>query len=46
VPHPGWFTTEIVFRRCERCDQRNVVKDDWFVCDVCGAGLPERWNFR
>jgi hypothetical protein len=27
VAHPGRFTTEVVFRRCERCGERNVVKD-------------------
>ena len=45
LPHPGRFTTEVVFRRCPRCFQRNVVKDDWFVCQVCGAELPQGWNF-
>jgi len=45
VAHPGRFTTEIVFRRCERCGERNVVKDGWFACGVCGAELPPRWNF-
>jgi hypothetical protein len=44
VPHPGRFTTAVVFGRCERCGKRNVVEDGWFVCGVCGAGLPERWN--
>jgi hypothetical protein len=45
VPHPGRFTTEVVFRGCERCGERNVVRDGWFVCGVCGAGLPAGWNF-
>lgn len=40
VPHPGRFTTEVVFRRCERCGERNVVKDAWFVCAVGGEELP------
>jgi hypothetical protein len=44
VRHPGRFTLEVVFRRCERCGERNVVKDGWLVCGVCGAELPERWN--
>src|SRR5262249_31051208 len=44
VPHPGRFTTEVVFRRCGRCGQRNIVKDGWFVCGVCGAELPSQWN--
>jgi hypothetical protein len=43
--HPGRFTTEITFRRCEACGERNVVKDGWFVCGVCGAELPAEWNF-
>jgi hypothetical protein len=45
VPHPGRFTTEITFRRCEACGERNVVKDGWFVCGVCGVDLPSVWNF-
>jgi hypothetical protein len=45
VRHPGRFTTEVVFRRCGRCGERNVVKDGWFICGVCGADLPAGWNF-
>jgi hypothetical protein len=45
VVHPGRFTTEAVFRRCERCGERNVVKDSWFICGVCGGDLPAEWNF-
>lgn len=45
VPHPGRFTKEVVFRRCVKCGERNVVKDGWFVCGVCGAELPQEWNF-
>lgn len=45
IPHPGRFTTAIVFRRCPACAERNVVKDDWFVCQVCGGDLPRVWNF-
>jgi hypothetical protein len=45
ISHPGRFTREIVFRRCPACSERNVVKDGWFVCALCGADLPERWNF-
>ena len=44
VGHPGRFTTAMVFRRCGRCGERNVVKDGWFVCGVCGADLPAAWN--
>lgn len=45
VAHPGRFTVEVVFRRCEGCGERNVVRDGWFVCGVCGAELPAEWNF-
>lgn len=45
VEHPGRFTFEAIFRRCEACGERNVVKDDWFHCAICDAALPERWNF-
>ncbi len=45
VEHPGRFTTKIVFRLCTHCGERNVVKDEWFVCEVCGGDLPEFWNF-
>ena len=46
LPHPGRFTQEVVFRRCPRCGERNVVKDGWFVCGACGADLPAGWNFQ
>jgi RNA polymerase sigma factor (sigma-70 family) len=45
IAHPGRFTQEVVFRRCPTCGERNVVKDGWYVCGMCGAGLPADWNF-
>jgi hypothetical protein len=45
VVHPGRFTTEVIFRRCPNCGERNVVKDRWFACQVCGGELPRAWNF-
>ena len=45
LDHPKRFTTEIVFRLCPSCGQRNVVKDSWFHCAVCSASLPAHWNF-
>lgn len=45
LEHPGGFTTACLFRRCEACASRNIVKDGWFHCDLCGASLPEHWNF-
>ena len=45
IRHPGRFTAEFVFRRCVSCGERNLVKDDHFVCAICGAELPPLWNF-
>jgi hypothetical protein len=45
IVHPGRFTTEVIFRLCLGCGQRNVVKDGWFACQVCGSQLPRVWNF-
>jgi hypothetical protein len=45
LAHPGQFTQEVFFRRCPACSQRNIVKDRWFVCGVCGADLTPDWNF-
>jgi hypothetical protein len=45
IAGPEGFTRPIVFRRCAGCGQRNIVKDGWFVCGVCGAELPAAWNF-
>ena len=45
IEPPAGFDPAIVFRRCPQCGERNIVKDDWFVCDICGAELPPNWNF-
>jgi len=45
ILHPGKFTTEMIFRRCPSCGQHNIVKGGWFYCGVCGAKLPQEWNF-
>lgn len=44
--HPPEFTHPIVFRRCRQCRQRNIVKDDHYVCAVCGDPLPTTWNMN
>jgi hypothetical protein len=46
VPHPGIFTDAVVFRRCPTCGERNVVREDDFVCAVCDSALPMQWNFE
>ncbi|MER5918558.1 hypothetical protein ABT124_52245, partial [Streptomyces sp. NPDC001982] len=42
--HPSSFTHEVVFRRCPGCQERNIVREDDFVCVFCGSDLPEAWN--
>jgi hypothetical protein len=45
VPHPSRFTDEFTFRRCPRCEERNLVRDGDFTCAICDADLPASWNF-
>jgi hypothetical protein len=45
LPHPSGFTFVARFRRCPKCGERNLVKDDWFTCALCDADLPAAWNF-
>lgn len=45
IERPAQFTAAFVFRRCDACGERNLVKDDWFECALCGAELPAAWNF-
>ena len=42
--HPVGFTAPVVFRRCPTCLERNVVRDDDYVCAVCDSDLPQEWN--
>jgi hypothetical protein len=44
ILHPDGFTTSYLFRHCEDCGQRNVIKENIFECGICGAALPEFWN--
>ncbi|MGA5193197.1 hypothetical protein [Streptomyces exfoliatus] len=41
---PSGFTHEVVFRRCPRCQEHNIVRESDFVCVFCGSDLPETWN--
>jgi hypothetical protein len=41
IDHPAAFTAAVVFRRCLDCGERNVVRDDDYVCALCAADLPE-----
>ncbi|WP_018534892.1 MULTISPECIES: hypothetical protein [unclassified Streptomyces] len=44
IDRPDGFTHPFVFRRCEACGERGIVRDDDFVCVFCGADLPREWN--
>ncbi|MEU6354848.1 hypothetical protein ABZ896_36965 [Streptomyces sp. NPDC047072] len=44
VGHPGRFTHAVVFRRCEECGERSIVREGDFVCVFCGSDLPLAWN--
>ncbi|NEU72315.1 hypothetical protein PI95_006940 [Hassallia byssoidea VB512170] len=46
LPHPPGFTIEFIFRRCCACNQVNLVKENVFICAVCGEKLPNIWNFE
>jgi hypothetical protein len=46
LDHPPGFTTECIFRKCQNCGARNIVKDGWYHCDVCGHPLAAEWNFH
>lgn len=44
LAHPSGFTHEMVFRRCPRCRENSIVREDDFVCVFCGTALPTTWN--
>lgn len=44
--HPESWTASFIFRSCPSCGERNLVKDDWYVCALCDAPLPSEWNFQ
>jgi hypothetical protein len=45
ILHPPDFTLKFIFRQCEKCQTKNIVKNEWFFCGVCDAPLSESWNF-
>lgn len=45
VAAPAGFDCAFVYRRCPRCGQTNVIKEEWFVCACCDCELPRAWNF-
>jgi hypothetical protein len=45
IRHPGKFSECFEFRRCDQCQSVNLIKDNFFWCDVCNAELSQKWNF-
>ncbi len=45
IPCPVDLTQSYDFRFCTACQERMLVKEQWFVCDLCGNDLPQEWNF-
>jgi hypothetical protein len=45
IVRPNGFTFTARFRRCPECGERNLVKDEWYVCALCNADLSTFWNF-
>ena len=41
IGRPQGFTAAVIFRRCLDCGERNLVRDDDYICALCGAELPE-----
>jgi hypothetical protein len=39
IGHPGGYTSEIVFRLCGACGERNIVRDGDFTCALCDSAL-------
>lgn len=46
LKHPGRFTHSFEFRRCDKCESINVIKDNWYVCAVCDTDLSKKWNIE
>ncbi len=44
LPHPGAFTQLYLFRRCPDCQQLNLIKEQSFICALCGSELPQQSN--
>ncbi len=45
ISPPSGFEPCYLFRRCERCEAINIVKDSYYVCSECESELNRSWNF-
>jgi hypothetical protein len=39
VAHPPGYTTEIIFRFCPVCGERNIVREGDYTCALCDGAL-------
>jgi hypothetical protein len=46
LPRPDTFTRAYLFRRCPGCQQLHLIKEEDFVCALCGSELPQEWNLE
>lgn len=44
IHYPDFFEPAYDFRRCPRCAQINLIKDNYYICSVCETDLPAFWN--
>lgn len=45
MQYPEYFGKAFHFRRCTKCKQINIIKDNIYECAVCGTQLDTKWNF-
>ena len=45
IPYPDDFTAKYTFRKCDKCGQKNIIKDEWYFCAVCDEPISKTWNF-
>lgn len=43
--YPEYFNKAFHFRRCTKCKQINIIKDNIYECAICQAQLDTKWNF-
>ena len=46
IEFPSQFEPEFVFRKCAECGDLAIVKESFFVCLICNADLPQKYNVQ
>jgi hypothetical protein len=39
ISHPNGFSYQFIFRQCKICQTINIIKENLFICAVCGNPL-------